>query len=282
MECIICSSKEFSKLPFIREVSKYTHKSYPLYKCKNCGLIRPYPLPYHEDNKLGIYDNPENIRYYNAKEKIIEDDSFEYKYYFKYFRPFIQLIDKYKIKGKSLDIGCGAGHLLKLLSEKGFDSEGLDVSRKLINALKNKFKVYCCDINDKRLKEDGYNLITSNQVLEHIENPEKFVKRLNKLLVKGGYTIIAVPYLKGLVPNILRTKWYGLGYGQHLNFFSKKSLKIMFERNGFEICEIKILIVNYDHPKFPRFINLFAEILSGMIVSINMGDNLFLIARKIK
>ena len=280
MECIICYNKEFSKLPFIREVSTHTNKSYPLYKCKKCGLVRPHPLPYHDDDKLDIYDNPKNIRYYNEKEKKIEEDSFEYKYYFKYFLPFIQLIDKYKIGGKSLDIGCGAGHLLKLLAEKGFDSEGLDVSKKLIDALKNKFKVYCCDINNKNLKDNSYNLITANQVLEHIENPEIFVRRLNQLLVKGCYAIIAVPYLKGLVPNILRTKWYGLGYGQHLNFFSKKSLKIMFERNGFEICEFNILIVNYDHPKFPRFINLFADILSSMIVSINMGDNLFLVARK--
>jgi len=281
MECPICENKEFKKLPLIQEVSRYTKITHNLFKCQNCELVMPYPKPYEDKEKLKIYDSPDNIKFFNKKLNDLDYNSKEYKYYFKHFRPFIDLIRKYKIKGKSLDIGCGGGHLLKLLSENNFKAEGIEITDKLVKALNKKYKVYLAELGDKKLKQK-YDLLTASQVIEHISDPNKFVQEMNKLLKKKGYVIISTPYLNGLVPKILRTKWYGLGYGQHLNFFSPKNLEILFKKNGFEILEFKILIVDYSHPKFPRILNLITESISKIIVSIGMGDNLFMVARKIR
>ena len=269
------------KVPLINEISRYTKIKYPLFKCKSCGFIRPNPLPYKDDDKLEIYDSPDNIKFYDKKKKKINRESKEYKYYFKHFRPYLELVKKYKIKGRALDIGCGAGHLMLCLKNNGFDTEGIEISPVLVSTLKKeRCKVYCSEINDKKIKRNHYNLITFNQVLEHIEYPEKFIENVRTKLAERGYLILAVPYIYGLVPNILRSKWYGLGYGQHVNFFSKKSLEIMLERNGFEVSEFKVLIVDYAHPKFPKVLNLFAEFLSKIIVFLGLGDNLFVVAKK--
>jgi hypothetical protein len=91
-----------------------------------------------------------------------------------------------------------------------------------------------------------------------------------------------VPYIQGLVPRILRTKWYGLGYGQHLNFFSKQSIKILLERTGFEPVEFKVLSVDYAHPKFPSILNHLANLIMFLLVSLGLGDNLFVVAKKNK
>ena len=283
MKCIICGNSSFFKIPFIHEVSRYTEKTYPLFECKRCGLVRPNPLPYKDIEKSSIYAAHENIKFFDSKSKRITRKTEEYKYYFKHFQPYLNLIKKYYLSGKALDVGCGAGHLLKLLSEEKFDVEGLEISPELVNALKSDgFEAFCCEMGDKTIKCNTYDLVTLNQVLEHIDDPKKFAHNLNRILKKGGHLILAVPYLYGLVPQILRTKWYGLGYGQHLNFFSKKSLEILLEKEGFKILEFKKLIVDYAHPKFPKILNTFAGILSQIIVSLGMGDNLFLIAKKTK
>jgi len=283
MKCIVCGSLQFKKIPLIHEVSRYTHKAYPLFKCVECGLVRPNPLPYDEKTKLSIYDEPENIKFYHQKKNKIDRKSYDYNYYFKHFKPFLNFVKKYKINGKGLDVGCGAGHLMILLSKLGIKSEGIDITQKLIKSMKKEgYAVYCGELNSKVLKNKKYDLITANQVLEHIIDPEFLVKDINGLLKKEGYVILAVPYVYGLIPNILRTKWYGLGYGQHLNFFSKKSLKILFERNGFEIKEFKVLSVDYAHPKFPRFLNIFSEIIMSILIYFGLGDNLFVVARKMK
>ena len=283
MKCPICEGNKFKKLFFIQEVSRPDGKAYPLFKCKNCGLIRPEPQPYNESKKFGIYNKKENIRFFNAKTNEVEYDSKEYKHYFKHFKPHLEIISKYTKKGgKILDIGCGPGHLLGLLSKKGYDVEGMDITKELVKALNKKYKVYFCEVGSKKMKGKKYDFLVLSHVIEHVSNPKTFVGNLNRLLNKGGRILVATPFLGGLIPKILRTKWYGLGYGQHLNFFSKKNLKMLFEEKGFAVEEFKILGVDYTHPKFPRILNLIASGISKIIVSLGLGDNLFMVAKKIK
>lgn len=282
MKCIICGSKRIKKMHLISEVSRYTKKSYPLYKCKDCGFIRPYPLPYSDNTKSKIYDNPDNIRFFDKKSGKIETWKYDYKDYFKHFQIYLKLIEKYKIQGKALDVGCGAGHLLELMSNKGLKSEGLEVSKKIINALKGRFKIYDGDLKSPLLIKEKYDLITFNQVLEHVEFPEDFIKDVNKILKKEGYVIFSVPYVYGLLPNLLRSKWYGLGHGQHLNFFSKKSINLFLNKGGFEIEEIILSIFDYTHLSFPSVVNFINNLLMKIIVNLKMGDNMFVVAKKIR
>ena len=280
MKCIICHNSKIVKIPLIHEVSAYDHKAYPLYRCLSCGFIRPFPLPYTNETKGKIYDDPENILFYDKNSKRIMRNTKEFQYYYKHFEPFIKLIRKYKIMGQALDIGCGVGHLMDLLSKEQFKVEGMEVSPILKKALKGRFTVHCKTLQQLQKNKKRYNLITFNQVLEHVEDPESFLRSVNGLLAEKGYVILAVPYIHGLVPQILRTRWYGLGFGQHLNFFSKKSLDLLLSRTGFEVCEMNVSIVDYAHPKFPRFLNLFANIMMKIIVYAGLGDNLFIVARK--
>lgn len=281
MNCIICGSDKIARMPLINEISRYTKVKYPLYKCKKCGFTRPSPLPYEDESKLNIYDKPENIKFFDKKLNKIDDGSKEYKYYFKHFKPYIELIKKYKIRGKAIDVGCGPGHLLELMSKEGLKAEGSDISPVLIKVLNKKFKVYCAELDSKEIKKKEYDLVTLNQVIEHVEDPELFVNQINRVLKIGGHLILATPYLWGIVPQVLRSKWYGLGYGQHLNFFSSKSMKMIMERNGFKIKEIKILSVDYAHPNFPKILNVIANFIMKMNVYFGLGDNMFVIAEKV-
>lgn len=282
MKCIICGKNELRKIPLIHEVSRYDKKAYGLYQCKKCGFTRPNPLPYEDDIHSEIYDIPENIKFYDIKNKKIDRKNEEYIYYFKHFKPYIDIIKSYGIKGKAMDIGCGAGHLMIMMKENGLSVEGLEVSPILVKALlKDKLKVYCCDIKELKKRNKKYDLVTMNQVLEHVVDPENFVKSVNRIVNKSGYLILAVPYIWGIIPKILRTKWYGLGYGQHLNFFSKESIRILLERNGFKVLESKLLSVDYAHPKFPLILNRIAGAIMFMTTKLGLGDNLFVIAKKV-
>lgn len=269
------------KVPLINEVSRYNKVKYPLFKCIKCGFCRPNPLPFEDHSEIEFYDNGEHIKFFDKDLKDINRETREYNYYYKHFKPFLKFIRKYNMSGKSLDIGCGPGHLMELEKKEGIKVEGMEVSKILVNLLSKKgFKMHYGLLGKVKLAK--YDIITMNQVLEHIEHPEYAIKEINKALKKKGYCIIAVPYLYGIIPQILRSKWYGLGYGQHLNFFSKKSIKIVLERNGFETREIKILSVDYAHPKFPFFINWIANLIMQINILLGIGDNLFIVAQKMK
>ncbi len=127
----------------------------------------------------------------------------------------------------------------------------------------------------------------SSSVLEHVINPKQFIKENFRTLVKGGYTIHYLPSKYALIePHVgipfggfLINKIYfkimcklGLCFKQYrnngkkafeymifsTNYYSKKQLKSLFTRAGFEyIGEYSKFIPFYLGPKLTRWISLF-------------------------
>ena len=280
MDCRVCRNKKFRKLLFFHETSKAGSISYPLYQCTGCKLIQPYPQPYTASTKSQVYAKKGITKCYLNQEERIDFSSRDYQDYFRNFISFEQSIKAYQIQGKHLDIGCGSGHLLVLGRNLNLDSEGTELSPGLINQLqKAGFKVYNKEVDE--FKEESYDLVTMNHVLEHIDNLQEFTKSVNKILKPKGYLMVAFPYIYGIIPRILRTRWYGQGYGQHLNFFSIKSITTLLTSNNFEIIRIKQLSLDYSPIWLPGPIKIITHLVSKITILLGAGDNLFVIARKL-
>ena len=93
-----------------------------------------------------------------------------------------------------LDFGCGVGINTKMLSEFG-NVTCYDQSSEAIKYLKKKFN------NDQKILVENnlencnelFDLIVASDVLEHIENDEKEIKKLHKLLKPNGFFLATVP-----------------------------------------------------------------------------------------
>lgn len=123
-----------------------------------------------------------------------------------YAEKFIQKIEYQKvpkhlcslIKDKNfsslLDLGCGEGILINSIKREfpKIKITGIDISPRRIGNLKKKFpkeKFYCRDVCDTRLK-NKFDLINCSQVIEHVENDEKLVREMEKLIKKSGYLVV--------------------------------------------------------------------------------------------
>jgi len=104
-----------------------------------------------------------------------------------------------------LEVGPGeenlavkAGQMLGSKSTVGLEYPGCAAA-----ANKPGFAVSECDLNAERWPfDDGsFDVILTNQVLEHITNTDHFVKEIARLLSDRGYAIISVPNL-GSISNI--------------------------------------------------------------------------------
>lgn len=95
-----------------------------------------------------------------------------------------------------LDIGCGNGKTLSILLKEGYlNGYGCDISKLFIkqakkNGLRN---VFYYDGVKFPFKKEKFNLVGSFNVLEHVEDPEKFLSSQIVLLKKNGYIIVACP-----------------------------------------------------------------------------------------
>ena len=143
-------------------------------------------------------------------------------------------------KGASvLDIGCGdGGVLLYMKSKKDFKAVGADISDIVLEFMKSRnIDVIKFNINDFNsiddLPEVDYILLL--EVLEHMPNPEKFLKMIMNKAKKAvffsfpnsGYISYRLRLLFGSFP----MQWM-LHPGEHLRFWTYRDLKWWLKEMG--------------------------------------------------
>ena len=281
MGCAVCGCEDLRKLVLFSVPSRYDGRKYPLYRCARCGLVRPVPLPYTEKTKYDVYDEEGITKCYDPVKRTIDFGSKEYSDYFKNFRQYGEYIRKLKISGRHLDVGCGSGHLMRLSRDLGLSPEGVELNAGIMRAMREAgFVVHDAEICDPYYPDASYDLVTLNHVMEHIDDLGEFVRCLSRIVRPGGYVIMAVPYISGLIPRVLRTHWYGHGSGQHLNFYSVRSLTLLLKRHGFEVADVKVDSMDYAPLGLPEPVRKAIDTGCRLLVRLGLGDNLFVAARK--
>ena len=140
------------------------------------------------------------------------------------------------LKGlKVMDIGCGTGFLLHKLKDLGCEVYGIEPGQQaLIGTEKYGIEI---DINFFPPKNftKKFDLIISTLVLEHISEPENFLKEIKNCLNGNGVVIIGVPDEEPYINSgDISTLFH-----EHWNYFTKKSLFNFLDLNGGENIVIK-------------------------------------------
>jgi trans-aconitate 2-methyltransferase len=117
------------------------------------------------------------------------------------YAPFYDLLNlchnKPGIKG--IDLGCGTGELTQKLAEylTGADLTGIDSSKEMLNKAaafeNNRLKFICRPIQDQIKEGTKWDLIFSNAALQWIDDHNRLINDLIRLLNKGGQLAIQVP-----------------------------------------------------------------------------------------
>lgn len=106
----------------------------------------------------------------------------------------IEFCNKYGKKGKWLDVGCDDGSWTKRISNsKKIDWYGIEVVESRARLAKaNGIKVKLSSVETKfPFKENTFNLVHSNQVIEHLFNLDFFIAEIKRVLKPGGVLVIS-------------------------------------------------------------------------------------------
>ncbi|MFT7644513.1 MAG: SAM-dependent methyltransferase [Candidatus Paceibacteria bacterium] len=161
----------------------------------------------------------------------------------KWFKPgprrrTMEVIKKYGLNSKTvIDIGSGVGNNLVYM---GTGSYGVEINPGSVK--------FCTNIGLDAKEVDMISDDVSNlpkvdnaiawAIMEHVENPHRFLRNIHAVLNPGGNIFLYVPTVPVFIPKFLpmrfRKYWNGHLHGDHVNAFSGKSLKFMCERAGFE------------------------------------------------
>ena len=139
--------------------------------------------------------------------------------------------------------------------------------------------------------QDKYDLILFMEVIEHLEDDQKALKKVYSLLNKNGIAIISTPSINAPLYRLGLAKKFDKRVG-HLRRYTMQELQLKCLKAGFEIIETKktegilrnYLYLNSIAGKFIRLIKYFMVdvilSLDGLTMKAFGESDLFIVVRK--
>lgn len=145
-------------------------------------------------------------------------------------------VGRFGLQGRRVvEIGCGDGHYLSLLTEAGAEVVGVEPSSPFrLRALERGLRVHAGYVTEAEPAPEGpFEAVVARQVLEHVPDPLDFLLGVRASLADGGVGLIEVPSLEQAYE---QCRFYDF-FADHLNYFSARTLRYALERCGFDVVE---------------------------------------------
>lgn len=143
-----------------------------------------------------------------------------------------------------LEIGCGGGEFMKHLRQtRKVHAVAIEPHKEAAEQARNHFDtVIEADVAAglNKLKNERFDCVVVNDVLEHLVAPWETLVAIRKLLSPHGVAVASIPnvrYFPVLRALALNGRWDYADYGvldrTHLRFFTQSSIREMFETSGY-------------------------------------------------
>lgn len=155
-----------------------------------------------------------------------------------------------------LDLGCAEGAFGAGIKEvTGAEVWGIEFDERAAHAATAVLDRVLAGDADQRIAElpdAHFDVITCNDVLEHLIEPGETLKQLRRKLTPGGLVVASIPnirFLPALSKVLFRKDFpqedFGIFDRTHLRFFTRKSMVRMFENSGFTMVSVKGINAHY-------------------------------------
>jgi len=179
-------------------------------------------------------------------EKDLEGDGYN-KYYFqkrdketksKAFRQEVEAIVP-EIRGKTfLDAGCGTGTMVQVLDKCGYDAVGVEYSDAGVEVCEKKgIEVYQGDIQNLQFKDDEFDTVLSQHVLEHVDDDLEALKEMCRVAKLKVISVVPSPVV-GTNPDRTEVRRYDSN--------TLKELKENFDKETDYTLEYEKLVTGAD------------------------------------
>jgi SAM-dependent methyltransferase len=235
--CPLCGASPSVRLAARTAKNRQWHVA----ECPACQLVFTDPQPNEADIR-SFYegDYHSGLLSPGAAEKAFGEKFSDYcEWLLGYIKP-----------GRSLDIGCSTGLLVKKLRDHGFQAEGYEANPSSANWGRTHYGITIHDgvLDPDILPAAGYDLITMCDVLEHTLNPLKYATALRRLLRPGGHVMVTFPHVWSIESLYYRTLsklfgrewlWQTCSVPYHTWEFTPSTAQRVFEQAGFRVVAFR-------------------------------------------
>lgn len=215
-KCILCNSNEL--IPLNRYYSEHS-----LIKCNNCKLVFAHKIP----SEIELEKHYSSYSYENVAEISI---STKHSY-----SKLLDQFEKYRKNNRILDVGCGRGWFLTEAKNRGWEVYGNEYSEKAVELCTNNgINTTLGALNETLFEPDFFDVVTSFEVIEHINNPNEDLKLIHQFLRSDGLFYCTTPNFNSIMRYYLKEKYNVIEYPEHLTYYTHKTLNQALKLNKFE------------------------------------------------
>jgi SAM-dependent methyltransferase len=145
-----------------------------------------------------------------------------------------------------LDLGCGAGRFVAAAREAGADAVGVELAEAALERARRTVPgaelLLVEDDGTIPLGHASVDLVWCSEVLEHAADAAALLLEARRVLRPEGRLLVTVPFhgrAKDVALALGRFETHFDPLGQHLRFFTRRSLRTTLEATGFRVTRIR-------------------------------------------
>lgn len=227
--CLVCGSTDYGVLG-----RQYAHAY--LVKCQDCGFVFGRRIPSEQELN-------EHYAKYPRGTSLSPVTTKRYEELLTQFEPF-------RKNNRLLDIGCGDGHFLAVAKSKGWEVYGTEFTDEAVQIGSAKgIQMHKGRIQSWNTAPE-FDVVTSFEVLEHINDGRAHVSKITSLLRRGGLFYFTTPNFNSLSRRILGGEWKIIEYPEHLCYYTAETAYRLLTGAGLQ--RLNVLTTGIAFHRFPK------------------------------
>lgn len=211
--CPVCGHSEAAE--------RFRKKSLRIVQCGRCPMI--FANPIEKGWADGSYYDQLSGPFFLSQNKLDGD------YAKPRFARELRLFRKFCPRGTVIDVGCSTGAFLYQLNvsfPSDYSAIGLDIAGPALDHAESKGARVLRESYPEAtsLADNSAQAVTLWAVMEHLDDPRRFLAKTARVLAQGGYCFILVPNFRSLAVRLLGPK-YRYIFPQHVNYFTRETLR---------------------------------------------------------
>ena len=229
--CILCHGPSPRLKLYASDLLYQSQDIYPIFECRGCGLLCTslpgnHPPPrYPEDyyHQLAVHGGTRATPPGGL------------------FAERLKSLNRFKVGGRILDVGCGDGGFLSALKRAGWEAFGTEIDDAIVHALRRQgLEIYGGKLPELQLPQGSFDAITYFGSFEHVDQPLDELEAAKRILRKDGLLLLNLTNADSLEARIFGPRWMGYEAPRHRFNYTAQTFRLMVTSKGFQLLTMDI------------------------------------------